>query len=263
MNKFTRGLHKVGKGAGYVFPVYALANNPKGFFKEVSKWSGKLFGSKGKGGEDPKSYLDQITEQDKSYYDPYLQRGTAAYNTMDPILQNMSKDPASYLQRVMDQYSSSPMYQGQKNEAMNVLGKAAASGGYQGNLGSLANQTGLEASLKGPAMQDWFNNVLGVQQQGLGGQMDIYGKGYGAAENMASDISNVLGTKGSLEFQNQRNQQQTKNDIMSSIAGMGGMFGGMLSGGGSSGSPYSYGGNAPSNYRLGGSSPSSRYSLWG
>lgn len=253
-------LKKAGQYAAMVgAPVAYFANAPKDFLKTGGGLYNKLTGYKEPG--NPDSYLDKITNLDKEYYDPYISQGNKAYEAFNPILNQMLSDPGSYLNNMKNQYQESPFYKLQQQEMLNTIGKAGAGGGYSINPSQYMSSSGLEASLMGPEMQDWLQNVMGVQKQGLGGEMGFYDTGYKASQAMASDLANVLGTKGSMAFRDARDRNKANQDLLSSLTQLVGLGAGAL--GNRSAGGYSED-SMPSRYSLfpTDSSPASRYSLY-
>lgn len=191
------------------------------------------------GGDDDKSnpadaampYLQQIPGMEKQYYNPYIDRGTAAYGTMNPVYQKMSSDPSSFLNALMSAYKPSANYNMQEDEMTRAAGNSAAAGGMRGGIEDIKNQARITDTLMGKDMQDWLGNVLGIQKSGLEGEQGLYNTGFDATRDLAGDLSNVMGTEGSLAFQGQKEQNQRQSDLLSGLmklvgAGAGAYLGG-------------------------------------
>jgi phage-related minor tail protein len=174
-----------------------------------------------KGGKNPADaampYLNQIPGMEKQYYDPFINYGKEAANTLTPQFNQMSQDPAAFLESIMSKYQPSRAYQLRNEEALRAAGNTAAAGGLRGSLGDIKNESRISDALLGQDMQEWLNNVLGIQkegQQGLGHQFDT---GFNATQGLTGDLSNVLGTQASLAFQGQANQNKSRSDALSGI----------------------------------------------
>ena len=166
-------------------------------------------------------YYNQIPGMENNNYNPYIQRGNDAYNNSNPTINEMSSDPAGFLQKLMGGYTASKDYQ-MKNDAMTrSAGNSAAAGGMRGSLDDIKNQAGISDSLLGNDMQNWLTNVLGVQKTGLQGEQNLQNQGYNASNALTGDLSNVMGTQGSLAFQGQTNQNQNHSDMMSLLTKLG------------------------------------------
>ena len=51
-------------------------------------------------------YLAQIPGMAKEQYNPYIERGTAAYENLNPVYQQMTNDPTQYMNELMSGYRS-------------------------------------------------------------------------------------------------------------------------------------------------------------
>lgn len=193
-----------------------------------------------KGGKNPADaampYLNQIPGMEKQYYDPFINRGNEAANTLTPQFNQMSSDPAQFLEGLMGKYAPSRAYQLRNEEALRSAGNTAAAGGMRGSLNDIKNESRISDALLGDDMQQWLQNVLGIQgkgQEGLGHQVDT---GFLGTQGLTGDLSNVLGTQAGLAFQGQANQNKSRSDALSGILqALGGVAGFGLPGGGTIG----------------------------
>lgn len=168
------------------------------------------------------SYLDKIPGTIKPYFNPYIESGGDAYNTMNPILDQMTKDPAAFLDAMMKNYEPSKGYQMKLDQMKKAAGNTAAAGGMRGSLGDISNEAKLTDMLMGEDMQQWLQNVFGIQGRGLSGESHIFDTGYDASKSLAGDLSNILGTQGQLAFQRQRDKDKQSSDLWSGITGLAG-----------------------------------------
>lgn len=177
-----------------------------------------LFGG---GGNNPADaampYMNQIPGMEKKYYDPFINRGNAAYDRFNPILNSMSSDPAGFLEQLMGKYAPSRGYQLKRDEMMRSAGNTAAAGGTRGNIQDISNEARLDDYLMGDDMQQWLGNVLGLQKTGLEGEEGLYNTGFDATKNLTGDLSNILGTQAQLAFQGQREKNQSRSDFLSGL----------------------------------------------
>jgi hypothetical protein len=234
-------------------------------------------------GENPANsampYLNQTRDMLKPYFDPYINqgqqaygnvaqlmnqgqqaygnfdrlmnRGENAYNAMNPGLTEMATDPTAFLEALMQHYQPSGGYQLKLDEMSKAAGNTAAAGGMRGSLNDIKDQSRLTEMLMSDDMQQWLQNVLGIQGAGMSGLNSfynagnnaagqiyntgnnaagqIYNTGYDATKSLSSDLSNILGTQAQLSFQGQRENNQQKNDLFSGLlSGVGGLLGGFF-----------------------------------
>jgi hypothetical protein len=167
-------------------------------------------------------YLNQIPGMLHQINDPYIQRGNEQYAGLNKAYTGMAQDPTGFLNQMMAAYQPSKGFQIQKDEALRAAGNSAAAGGMRGSFADQEGQARLADTLMGQDMQQWLQNVLGIQGYGLQGQQNFYNQGYGASQNMASDLSNVLGSQATLGYQGQNAQNQGILGILGSLVGAGG-----------------------------------------
>lgn len=193
-----------------------------------------------KGGKNPADaampYLNQIPGMEKQYYDPFINYGKEAGNTLAPQFNQMSTNPSDFLEGLLKHYEPSKAYQLRNEEALRAAGNTAAAGGMRGSLGDIKNESRISDALLGQDMQQWLQNILNIQglgQQGLGHQFDT---GYDASKSLSGDLSNVLGTQAGLAFQGQANKNKSRSDTLSALLqAIGGIGGLPISGGGTVG----------------------------
>lgn len=193
-----------------------------------------------KGGKNPADaampYLDQIPGMEKKYYDPFIAHGNEAYNTLNPQISKMGSDPTGFLEGLMKNYEPSRGFQLKRDEMLKAAGNTAAAGGMRGSLSDISNESRISDVLMGDDMQQWLQNVMGIQQGGLQGLSHLFDTGYDASKSLAGDLSNVMGTKAGLAFQGQTNQNQSRSDLLSGLMKvLGGVAGFGLPGGGTIG----------------------------
>ena len=202
-----------------------------GGLSEVARAAVGAGGSRANPQQEANKYLSQIEAREKEYLDPYRQQGQAAYDQLRPQYDSMTSDPVAFLENMMKGYEPSRAYQMQRDEALKAAGNTAAAGGMRGTTGDVQDSERIASMLQGQDMQQWLQNVLGLKQAGMQGQQGFYQAGLGANSQMAGDIGNILGSQGQLAFQNASQQNANRNNIFSSLLGLGGSLGGAALGG--------------------------------
>lgn len=187
--------------------------------------------------EQAKGQLEQVPDIYKQYFNPYVQQGQSAYNTLNPITSQMATDPAAYLESLMKGYTPSRGYQLQKDEALKAAGATAAAGGRRGTTDDLMNEARIADMLQGQDMQQWLQNAMGIQGQGMAGQQHFYDTGYGASQNLAGglagnlgDLANLLQSQGGLAFQGQNQKNANIQNLWSNAMKAAGAIGGAAMG---------------------------------
>jgi len=176
-------------------------------------------------------YLDKIAPMEKSYFDPYINKGNRAYGAMNPAYEGMSKDPAAFLEHLLSSYEPSKSYGLKRDEMMKAAGNTAAAGGMRGSMSDITNESRITDTLLGEDMQQWLKNVLGIQGRGLEGEEHLFDTGFNASKDLSGDLSNVMGTQGTLAFQGQAERNKALSDLISGLTKMGGAAAGFAAGG--------------------------------
>jgi hypothetical protein len=174
-------------------------------------------------------YLDQIPGMEKGYYNPFIQHGEDAYGKFNPITSSMLTDPAGFLESMMKGYQPSRGFQLKNDQMLRTAGNTAAAGGMRGSMQNIGNSAKITDMLMGDDMQQWLQNVMGIQGRGLNSQEHLYDTGFDATKNLTGDLSNVLGTQGTLNFYDTTNRNKEKQDMLMGILKM---AGGAAGGGG-------------------------------
>src|SRR5678816_2864510 len=86
-------------------------------------------------------YLDQIPGMEEQNYNPYIQRGSTAYDTMAPSYNKMSTDPTGFLDEIMKHYQESQGFKLKRDEGLRAAGNTAAAGGMRGSLSDIESES--------------------------------------------------------------------------------------------------------------------------
>lgn len=198
-------------------------------------WLSNLFGGRNPA-DAAQKYINQMPGTAKQYFDPYIAQGQQAYQDMYGPLADMTKDPSKFLESLLGNYEPSKSYQLKKDEALRAAGNTAAAGGMRGSMQDIEKESRLTDALLGDDMQQWLNNVLGIQKTGLAGEQGFYNTGFDASQKLEGDLMNTLGQQGNLAYQQQAEKNKRFSDLLSSILGGAGSLAGInLPSGGTAG----------------------------
>lgn len=208
------------------------------------------------GGGDPykkaNKYWGQIPERTQPFYDPYINAGKDALGKLQGEygsllggrgdLQSqfgqLMNDPTGLINKIGSQYQESPGFQWQMKQGMNAANNAAAAGGMAGSPQHQQNAQEVATGLANQDYQNFLNQGLGLYGQGLQGNLGLYGMGlqgmgglnqmgYGASDQMARIIADMLSQQGQGAFAGQAAKNQQRGDMFGSLLGAGAkMFGG-------------------------------------
>lgn len=233
-----------------------------GFFKKVLDpfdISGKA--SKALKFDDPSKaaqpYLNQIPGVAKEQYSPYIdqgfenaEQGNEQYGALMGLgpdlmksLQQLMQDPGGFLNQIGEGYQKSPGYDFARDEALNAITNAEASGGMGGSYqhGRRAGETA--TNLANQDFHNYLAEALGLFGQGNQGMQNLYGeglhgnelgtqRGFQGSQNLADILTNALSSQAELAYSGKANKNANKQGLIGSLLGGAGKVGSALATGG-------------------------------
>lgn len=182
-----------------------------------------LFG--GGGGDSPYQdpaaaampYLNQVPGVGKEYYNPFIESGRQAEGITNPIYGQMTQNPQDFLNSIMRGYSPSEGYKFKEKYLQQGAHNTAAAGGLAGTENDVLNRNELVRESLGQDMQNYLENVLGIQGRGLTGQEQRTHRGFLGSKELADFLRGNLESQATLAFQgaqgqNLFNQQNAENE---------------------------------------------------
>lgn len=164
-------------------------------------------------------YFNQIPGQLQNAFNPYMQEGQQLLPQLTGEFNQLTSNPAANLSAIGKTYQQSPGYQFQVNQATDAANRSAAAGGMVGSGANQVQTAGIANQLANQDYQQYMQNALGLQSEGLQGQMGLENQGYNAASQYGSDMSSYLSAMGG----NAEQAAQNKNNAL------GGFFGSLFS----------------------------------
>lgn len=175
---------------------------------------GGLFGDSGAPYEEAMDQYKQWANKAQQAQNPFYNAGTGAIPQYQSWLQSQ-KDPSGFINQLMSQYQQSPWAKYQQQQAMRGGMNAASASGLVGSTPLMQQMQQTAAGISSQDMQNWLQNVLGINTQygqGVGNMMtggqnaanaltDMYGKfgqgmaetAYGKKAGENQDWSNMIG----------------------------------------------------------------------
>lgn len=137
-------------------------------------------------------YLNQIPDQLKSYYEPYMQAG---------------QNPGQKVNEIGQGYQQSPGYQFALQQALQAGNNAGLANRMAGTPAHEQQQMQIATGLANQDYNNWLGNAMGV-----------YGQGFGATNSLAQSLSDNLLSKASFGYEgaagrNQHRQGQFGNIV--------------------------------------------------
>ncbi len=202
--------------------------------------AGSLFGRRKKynPGAAGMEQLNRIPEYGYNAYNPFIQQGQEANQGLPQQYQQQAFDPAGYLHGMESQYQESPFMQYRKKQLMKSAGNTAAAGGFYGTENDVNNRSEMINALMGEDMQQYLQNVGGIQGRGLEGLESRVGRGFDASSNLADYLGGVGGARAAYSGMSAGHRGESLGNTWNSLSnlinigvskrkpGTGGAFGG-------------------------------------
>lgn len=165
--------------------------------------------------------LDQIPDQVKGYYDPYIGAGQQEMGNLQNQFGQLTSDPGAFMNQLGSGFHESPGYQFALQQAMQGSGHAMAAGGMAGSPMHEQQNMQLATNLGNQYYNSYLKNVLGLYGMGIRGEEGINQMGYNASNSMANQIRDMLMSKSKLQYmgdagRNSYNQAMTA-DVMKGL----------------------------------------------
>lgn len=196
-----------------------MAYDPTNFLKGSAASGGLssifsgLFGNNDPYKDAMKQYQN-YANQAAGYQNPFYNAGNAAIPQYQNYLQKMS-DPSQFINNLMGGYQESPHSQYLQDQAMKSAMNASSASGLSGS--SAMNQAISQnaADISSQDMNQWLQNVLGINSQygqGLGSMM-------GMGQNAGNQLSNIYTGLGNEMAQGSYGSSMAKNQQMGDLFG--------------------------------------------
>ncbi len=170
--------------------------------------------------EDPQKqankYLNQIPGIGQKYYNPFIESGKKAGGILEGEYGKLL-NPGSFIDDIMKNFSTSKGATYERNELGRGIGATAAAGGFAGTPEHQKEYGEMAGNIMSKDMQQYLQNALGVYGMGLGGEHDIYGKGYEATGSLSDMLAGNLASQGGLAFQNASQTNASRDSFMNSL----------------------------------------------
>lgn len=174
---------------------------------------GNLFGDKWKNpAKAGMPYLENVPEQLKPYFDPYVKAGQGALPSLQQQYGNLLGNPGNVLNQIGQGYQKSPGYDFELKQALGAAGRAAAAGGLAGSPSHEFQNMEIAQGLANKDYNNWLSNALGLYGQGLAGQQGLYQTGYGASTGLGESLAQNELSKALMQYMGQgmQNEHDTK-----------------------------------------------------
>lgn len=153
-------------------------------------------------------YFDQIPDELRKYFDPYIQAGNRALPGLEREHGRLITDPGKRMNEIGADYQQSPGFQFALQKALQGAGHAAAAGGMAGSPQHEEQNMGIATGLANQDYNQWLQQALGLYGRGLSGEENIYGIGARAGMGMGENMASYLANRAKLEYEGQNAENQ-------------------------------------------------------
>lgn len=170
--------------------------------------------------------MDQYTKylnQAKQTQNPFYQAGTAAIPQYQGWLDTM-KNPSGFINTLMNQYQESPWAKYQQQQAVRAAQNLGSASGLTGSTALQQQAQQNAANISSADMQNWLQNVLGINTQFGAGTGNLVGAGQASA----NALTNLLGEYGKMFGEQAYNKEAAENNDFWNMIGGGVSLASML-----------------------------------
>lgn len=164
-------------------------------------------------------YFQQMPDQLKQYFNPYIDAGNRALPGLEKQYGQLTNDPGGRLNEIGAGYHQSPGFQFAMQQALQGAGHAAAAGGMAGSPQHEQQNMGIATNLANQDYNGWLQNALGLYGTGLQGQQGMYNTGAESGMRLGENLSSILAQRAKLAYEGQNTENQRDEGIWGSIGG--------------------------------------------
>ena len=185
---------------------------------------GGLFGDSGKPYDKAMEQYQQFANLAQGTQQPYLNAGTGAIGDYQKWLKGQ-QDPSKFINNMMGQYQISPYAQYLTQQAQRAGQNAASASGLMGSTPFLEQMQQNASNISSADMNQWLQNVLGINTQYGQGQQNLMQGGQNAANSLTNMYNQMGQQMGEAAYGKESGKQQ---DFWNTLGGIGGLIGSFL-----------------------------------
>lgn len=185
---------------------------------------GGLFGNSGKPYDKAMEQYQQYANQAQGTQQPFLNAGQGAIPDYQKWLQGQ-QDPSKFINNLMGDYQQSPYNTYLQQQSQNAGQNAASASGLMGSTPFLQAQQQNAANIGQQGMNDWLQQVLGINTQYGQGQQNLMSGGQNAANSLTGMYNNMGQQMGQAAYGKEAGKKQ---DFWNTIGGGLGILGSFL-----------------------------------
>jgi hypothetical protein len=192
----------------------------------LNQFLGGIFGNSGAPFGAGMDQLQKYYQQAQQVQNPFLQAGQGAIAPYQNMLGKMS-NPQDFYKNIMSGYQQSPAAQYQQQQGMRSANNFGSASGLMGSTPLMQQAQQNAQNISSGDMQNYFNNIMGVNQGAMNGYGNMMNMGQGSANTISELLAQLGQGMGQGAYGQQAGQQQNQHNM---IGGLLNMFGNGLFG---------------------------------
>ena len=181
---------------------------------------GGMFGDSGKPYDKAMEQYQKYMQQAQGVQQPYLDAGKQGLGNYQDWL-DKQKDPTKFMNDLMGNYKESDYAHGLQQQAMNAGNNADSAGGMVGSSALMQQQMQNAGQIASGDMNQWLQNVLGINTQYGEGQKDLKNGGQSSANALTDMYNNMCKQMGEQSYNKEQSKQNNMWNTIGSGIGMG------------------------------------------
>lgn len=200
--------------------LMSAGGGQSGIGADLGNLFANLFTDPSKPWQKASDILSQFLPQAQGYLNPFVQAGQGAIPQFQNWLKTM-QNPSGFINNLMGQYQESPYAKFQQQQAMRMAqnmgstGESPVGGAGSTPLMQFAQQNA--QNISSADMNQWLQNVLGVNTQYGQGEMGLMNQGMQAGNTLTNMMQNYMNNQAFLGFNQAGAQQQRTGNIIQDI----------------------------------------------
>jgi hypothetical protein len=160
---------------------------------------GGMFGNSGAPYGDAMQQYQRFAGKGAGALNPFLQAGTGAIGNYQNWLQGM-QDPSHFINNLMGQYQESPWAKYQQQQAMRMANNMGSASGLTGSTPLQLQAQQNASNISSQDMNQWLQNVLGINTQYGQGQQNLMSGGQSAGNALSDLYQNMGANMGQMAY---------------------------------------------------------------
>lgn len=165
----------------------------------------------------------RFLNEGKGTQKPFYDAGVGAIGNYQDWL-NGQKNPTEFINKIMGDYQESPYARYLQQQAQNAGVNAASASGLTGSTPFLQQAQQNASNISSADMNQWLQNVLGINTQYGQGQKNLVDTGQTSANALTNLYSEMAKNFGDAAYGKEAGKQQNKSNILGGIGNVVGSF---------------------------------------